>query len=42
MVRDREDADLFADYRVNDTERKAPCNETTPTVAPDRAEARIL
>jgi hypothetical protein len=42
MVRNREDADLVADYRVNDAERKAPCNETTSTAAPDRAEAGIL
>lgn len=42
MVRDCEDANLFADNRVDDAERKAPRNETTSAPAPDRAEVRMV
>lgn len=42
MVCYRKNADLFADNRIDHAEGKAPCNETTSAMAPDRPEARVL
>ena len=42
MVRDREDADLLANYGVDDAEREASCDKTTFAATPHRAETWIL
>ena len=42
MVGYRKNADLFTDHRIDDAKGKAPRDESTSAMAPDRPEARVL
>jgi hypothetical protein len=42
LVGYRKNADLFADHRIDDAKGKAPRDESTSAMAPDRPEARVL